>query len=191
MWTPIQTFLQQAGIPPLDLLLDQAIQRYVIQLLLRPDAHRYKAHLVALLASLRRNHLPGTGLRRVADLVQDLYTETSKQESTGNHALPGLSDLEISTNDKKNNSPTTQDLGHNHRRLHPLPVHRRIKDEQQHYSQRLALHQKPNKARPVRGTLPNWRRSRSGRRRGSRNTGRPASTQLEQRTRHRRSPRRR
>lgn len=68
-----------------------------IQLQLRSDSHGFKSRLIALLATPRQTHQPGTGLRKVANLVQDLYSEHSKLENTSNQPLTGEMDMEIST----------------------------------------------------------------------------------------------
>lgn len=81
-WTPRRFLLAEAGLPPLDLLLDQASQRYGVRILHNPDNHPCKKPLLYFLEKYQANAENGTGLHRIADLLKRLTKNGPKLEDT-------------------------------------------------------------------------------------------------------------
>lgn len=71
-WTPLRFLLGEAGLHPLDLLLDQASQRYGIRIHLSPDDHPCKEPLLYFLGKNQKHVENGTGLQRIVDLLKRL-----------------------------------------------------------------------------------------------------------------------
>lgn len=68
-WTPLHFLLQEAGLPPLDYLLDLTSQQYSIRIILSPDDNLCKAKLLKFMKNPMIPPKPGTGLHCIADLI--------------------------------------------------------------------------------------------------------------------------
>lgn len=80
--SPIKLLLNEAGLPPLCLLLDSSSRAYGIRILLAPDSHPCKNRLLKYLAahSAERNI---RGHRWIAPLQQDIFTNENVEDTWG------------------------------------------------------------------------------------------------------------
>lgn len=82
-WTAIKLLLNEAGLPPIGLLLNSKSRPYGITILLAPDSHPCKGRLLQCLASHSSERYVN-GLRRIARLPHDIFTN-EKMEDTSDH----------------------------------------------------------------------------------------------------------
>lgn len=86
-WTLLRFLLHEAGLPPLDYLLDLNSQRYSIRVILSPYDHLCKTKLLMFVKNPTNPPKSGTGLRRIADLIMKLTGPDAPLEYATHHYL--------------------------------------------------------------------------------------------------------
>ncbi|KAL0630670.1 hypothetical protein Q9L58_010481 [Maublancomyces gigas] len=76
-WTPLRILLREAGMPPIDLLLDKIFQQYGIRTIRQKAEHQYTRILT------------GTGLQRIANLMRDIIQNPPQLEDIQDIDLTG------------------------------------------------------------------------------------------------------
>lgn len=87
-WTPLRKLLPEAGLPPLNLLLDLHSRHYEVPVLQAPDDHPCKPILRDPIGTTPSTHKVGCGLRRIADLIHDMIPATGRIKADTTHHLP-------------------------------------------------------------------------------------------------------
>lgn len=107
-WTPLPALLMEAGMPPLNLLLDYTTQRYGVRTLLADDTHLCKKILLERI-NTQRTPTHGTGFQRVANLLRELTTQDTPLEDTSHHGLPVMEAPDIGQQEKAKEAAAHQE----------------------------------------------------------------------------------
>lgn len=103
-WTLLRFLLQEAGLPPVDYLLDLTSQRYGIRIILSPDDHPCKTKVLEFMRKPTDPPKSGTGLHRIADLILELTRKDARLKDTIHHQLSLMSLSEIARSKKEQES---------------------------------------------------------------------------------------
>lgn len=105
-WTPTHLLLKEAGLPPLDLLLDCKSQQYGVRVLLLPDTYPCKRALT--LAMTQPSSKNQAGFIRIAHLVQNKIVSRPRLESTQTNTFPLLPPPHVKTQMKNKETAAHQ-----------------------------------------------------------------------------------
>lgn len=102
-WTALRLLHNEAGMPPLDLLLSRHAVRYGVRILLAGDDHPYKPLLLQCIQPVTAAIRPNcTSLQRIADLLQHVLDEGAELEDSSHHDLQPVTPPLIASDTKQN-----------------------------------------------------------------------------------------
>lgn len=74
-WTPLRFLYKEAGMPPLNMLLDHMSQAYGVRTICQKDIHPCKSPLLRMVMASNTKPQNGRGLQGIADLVRELIQD--------------------------------------------------------------------------------------------------------------------
>lgn len=99
-WTPICIPLRKAGLPPLRRSQDQNSCWYSMRVLLAPVDRPGQQKLIVLLHTLEPKNKSMVGIKRIAVLLQDIFTTPNQMEDPSRHYLPCMTLPDITSSSK-------------------------------------------------------------------------------------------